>query len=197
MVSDPARADCPFCGRIDANDVEIVWEDVVAFTPLNPVTPGHLLVVPDQHVEDARTDPLITAEVMRRAAEVARDAGECNIITSAGAAATQTVQHLHVHVVPRREGDGLLLPWTHPAEAVQTLTDAGPLESFYAIRRTDGELMGEYGWLQADDPDDWSGADVEIFDGVDPIEFEIVRMIVVPVAKRTLPESTTSEEGGR
>lgn len=35
-----------------------------------------------------------------------------NIITSRGSAATQTVYHLHLHVVPRREGDGLGLPWT-------------------------------------------------------------------------------------
>lgn len=35
-----------------------------------------------------------------------------NLITSAGAAATQTVAHLHVHYVPRRTGDGLGLPWT-------------------------------------------------------------------------------------
>ena len=36
-----------------------------------------------------------------------------NLITSIGAAATQTVFHLHVHVVPRHEGDGLLLPWSN------------------------------------------------------------------------------------
>jgi histidine triad (HIT) family protein len=37
---------------------------------------------------------------------------DCNIITSVGSAATQTVRHLHVHVVPRRRGDGLQLPWS-------------------------------------------------------------------------------------
>lgn len=35
------------------------------------------------------------------------------IITSIGANATQTVRHTHLHVVPRRPGDGLALPWTH------------------------------------------------------------------------------------
>jgi hypothetical protein len=35
-----------------------------------------------------------------------------NLITSVGAAATQTVRHLHIHLIPRREGDALALPWT-------------------------------------------------------------------------------------
>jgi histidine triad (HIT) family protein len=37
-----------------------------------------------------------------------------NIITSAGRDATQTVDHLHLHLVPRRPGDGLALPWAAP-----------------------------------------------------------------------------------
>jgi diadenosine tetraphosphate (Ap4A) HIT family hydrolase len=41
----------------------------------------------------------------------------CNFITSAGAAATQSVPHLHVHVIPRRDGDGLALPWTGQQES--------------------------------------------------------------------------------
>jgi histidine triad (HIT) family protein len=51
----------------------------------------------------------VTAAVMRRAAELATP--PCNIITSAGTEATQTVFHLHVHIVPREAGDGLELPW--------------------------------------------------------------------------------------
>jgi histidine triad (HIT) family protein len=47
---------------------------------------------------------------MSAAAELATP--PCNIITSAGSDATQTVFHLHLHVVPRRAGDGLALPWT-------------------------------------------------------------------------------------
>jgi histidine triad (HIT) family protein len=76
------------------------------------VAPGHLLVVPRVHVADATTDPEVTAEVFAAAAELARDLRPCNLITSCGEAATQSVFHLHVHLVPRREGDGLALPWT-------------------------------------------------------------------------------------
>lgn len=49
---------------------------------------------------------------MRRAAELMRGTSRhLNLITSRGAAATQSVFHLHLHLVPRTEGDGLALPW--------------------------------------------------------------------------------------
>lgn len=104
---------CVFCGIIAGVAPAVVvreWPDAVAIVPLDPVTPGHLLVVPRVHVVDATVDPEVTGVAMRRAAELA--APPCNLITSAGAAATQTVWHLHIHVVPRRVGDGLPLPWT-------------------------------------------------------------------------------------
>lgn len=106
-------ADCVFC-RIAAGTaaatVVAEWPDAIAIVPLGPVTPGHLLVIPRCHVADATTEPVVTASVMQRALEVAP--WPFNLITSAGADATQTVFHLHVHVVPRRPGDGLTLPWT-------------------------------------------------------------------------------------
>lgn len=105
--------DCIFCkiARGDA-PAQIVkeWDEFLAFVPLNPVTPGHVLVIPKTHRDDFKQDPNMTAEVMRRAAMLAE--GSCNLITSAGKEATQTVFHLHVHIVPRRDGDGLHLPWT-------------------------------------------------------------------------------------
>jgi histidine triad (HIT) family protein len=111
---------CVFCeivtGRSPAN-VVYAWLDAVAFRPLNPVTQGHVLVVPRVHVEDAFTDSVITGTTYIRAAEYAAGKGACNLITSVGKNATQTVFHLHVHVVPRRAGDGLPLPWT-PQQAV-------------------------------------------------------------------------------
>lgn len=110
-MSDTTR--CTFCeivaGRAPATVLRET-RDTLVIVPLNPVTDGHVLVIPKWHVVDALEDPRITAEVMHTAAEVATR--PCNIITSAGAVATQTVFHLHVHVVPRRENDGLALPWT-------------------------------------------------------------------------------------
>jgi histidine triad (HIT) family protein len=108
--------DCAFCERIAAGEYDYDDEHLVAFQPLNPVTPGHFLVVPRRHVASALEPlaPIVLGGAMRLAAILARqmDLTACNFISSAGAAATQTVPHLHVHVVPRRKGDGLALPWT-------------------------------------------------------------------------------------
>lgn len=107
------RAHCPFCDKANLVDWRTQDPTTYRLTPLNPVTPGHLLVVPFDHVPDALANPRVTGEVFRSAAELAaRLGGDWNLITSVGAAATQTVKHLHVHLVPRREGDGLSLPWT-------------------------------------------------------------------------------------
>ena len=105
---------CPFCDRIAAGEYDAGDGYSVTFEPLNPVTPGHRLFVTRAHIADALVRPAITGHVTEYAARWAagHDLGPCNLITSAGTAATQTVFHLHVHVVPRREGDGLALPWT-------------------------------------------------------------------------------------
>lgn len=111
---------CVFCeivaGRAPASIVQ-EWPDAIAIVPLNPVVDGHVLVLPRAHVQDAADDPAVTATAMHRAAQLMVDVGDANIITSKGAAATQTVFHLHVHVVPRRHGDDLPLPWTPQQEA--------------------------------------------------------------------------------
>jgi histidine triad (HIT) family protein len=106
----PAADDCAFCGRIDRHEYDYGNEYAVVFEPLNPVTPGHLLVVSRSHIIDALYWPHVTGHVMAYAALIARR--PCNLITSCGAEATQTIKHLHIHIVPRREGDGLLLPWS-------------------------------------------------------------------------------------
>lgn len=104
---------CVFC-EIAADRAPAVfvrqWAEAVAIVPLNPVVPGHTLVIPRAHIRDASESPHIAGRTMMRAAELARP--PFNIITSGGAEATQTVWHLHLHVVPRRAGDGLALPWT-------------------------------------------------------------------------------------
>lgn len=107
-----AAPGCVFCVRIANGDYTAADEHTVAFEPLNPVTPGHLLVVPRSHVPDWRTDPQVTARTAAFAALLGADLPAANLVTSAGAAATQTVWHLHLHIVPRRPGDGLTLPWT-------------------------------------------------------------------------------------
>lgn len=107
--------DCQFCEIVSeraAADGLIDYGDVVSFIPLGPVTPGHRLFVPRQHVRDAGQDPAVTGRVMAVAARWLPGWDAANLITSMGVAATQTVFHLHVHLVPRRVDDGLALPWT-------------------------------------------------------------------------------------
>lgn len=119
MSAMPAEA-CPFCAIfadlsvartriVQANRHDMIIE------PLHPVTPGHLLVIPRHHVPDFAANPAVFESVAWTAAEYVRnppDADAWNLITSMGDAATQTVGHLHIHLVPRRPGDGLKLPWS-------------------------------------------------------------------------------------
>lgn len=107
-------ADCPFCTRIEYGEFDAGDAFAVTFPPLKPVCPGHRLFVPKTHVADALENPLVTAMAMRYAAEwAAREGiGACNLITSRGPEAGQSVYHLHVHLVPRLRHDGLPLPWT-------------------------------------------------------------------------------------
>jgi len=107
---------CVFCqiiaGKAPATVIE-QWPDAIAIVPIGPVTPGHTLMIPRAHVADFAEDPVVTAATMARAAELdgRAPAGAANLITSRGRAATQSVFHLHVHIVPRRANDGLALPW--------------------------------------------------------------------------------------
>jgi histidine triad (HIT) family protein len=118
--SGPTRSGCTFCDIVyfDA-PAQVVrrWSDAIAIVPLHPVVDGHLLVLPRLHVPHALADPAVTAMTTRRAAELARTEGTTalNLITSVGSSATQTVAHLHIHIVPRAADDGLALPWGPPA----------------------------------------------------------------------------------
>lgn len=111
-------APCVFCEIIAGRaPVEWIlqpdtWNDAVAFVPLNPVAEGHCLVVPKRHVKDFAADPDTFADTARRAAELMRWTDRpMNVITSRGEEATQSVFHLHLHLVPRKQDDGLALPW--------------------------------------------------------------------------------------
>jgi histidine triad (HIT) family protein len=111
-------SDCVFCGRVGRGEYDAGDAFAVTFRPLNPVGPGHRLFIPRIHVADALDDPLVTAMTARFAAEwAAREGvGACNLITSRGPEATQSVYHLHWHLLPRLKNDGLHLPWTGQSE---------------------------------------------------------------------------------
>ncbi|MCG5215856.1 HIT domain-containing protein [Streptosporangium soli] len=118
-----ARAGCVFCAIVAGQAPSTMireWPEVIAIAPRSGgVTPGHVLVIPREHVADVGTDPAVSALTMAAAAQLAGELPAANVITSKGSAATQTVYHLHLHVVPRVAGDDLPLPWTpqHAARA--------------------------------------------------------------------------------
>lgn len=108
--------DCIFCrileGEIPA-DVVYEDEDVVAFLDANPLTEGHTLVVPREHVERVGGIPVDLAgryfepvPKIVEAVQEAVDADGATIAWNDGSAAGQEVPHAHLHIVPRRAGDG-------------------------------------------------------------------------------------------
>ncbi len=117
-MSDP---DCIFC-KIVAGELPatIVDEDerTIAFMDINPATRGHVLVIPRTHTQDllsASAEDLqaIAGASQRLAARIKERLGAegVNLVNSCGAAAWQTVFHLHMHVIPRYRDDPLRLPW--------------------------------------------------------------------------------------
>src|SRR5205809_232530 len=110
-------SDCIFC-RIVAGKAEATFvyrDDVVsAFMDIQPVTPGHLLVIPNRHgAYLADIDEDTAAHVMRighRMVAAVRASGlPCegvNLFVADGVAAMQDVFHVHLHVIPRFSGDG-------------------------------------------------------------------------------------------
>lgn len=110
---------CVFCDYAGPNTV--LWETAAVYVvePLRQVTPGHLLVIPRAHAEDFADDPSVTAAAFRGAAEYAQAHGlaDANLITSRGEAASQTVKHVHIHILPRTWDDAVRLPWNNPHES--------------------------------------------------------------------------------
>ncbi len=109
-----------------------VYEDaqVLAFLDVNPLAPGHTLVIPkeavatlDQLSDDSaaaigRVLPRIARAILR-----ATGAGAFNVLQNNGADAHQAVFHVHFHIIPKLDGRGLGIHWpTRPIGA-----DAGEL----------------------------------------------------------------------
>ena len=102
---------CPFC---QPNPEIIFYEDelVMGLWDQFPISPGHALIIPKRHVEtwfdasseeqQALTQALTHAQAI---IEVQHQPDGYNIGINSGKAAGQTILHLHVHLIPRYEGD--------------------------------------------------------------------------------------------
>ncbi len=107
---------CIFC-KIVKKEIpsELVEEskNFVAFLDVNPKTSGHTLIIPKQHFTNLMDMP---AELGNEMLEMAKDIAErriaggaegINLIMNNNPAAGQVVMHAHLHLLPRKKGDGL------------------------------------------------------------------------------------------
>ncbi|MCH7720480.1 MAG: HIT family protein [Planctomycetes bacterium] len=124
------KADCVFCkiagGELDARRV-LETTTCVAFLDAAPLAPGHTLVIPKAHFEGLHDMP---EDVVREVAVATRRVGRAireavgaagyNVLQNNGTVAGQVVMHVHYHIIPRIEGDGLGYRWTPiPGEATR------------------------------------------------------------------------------
>jgi histidine triad (HIT) family protein len=106
---------CLFCGIVNGEvDASVVFDDdiSIAFLDHRPLFPGHCLLAPKNHFETLSDLPLDlvgpffrNVQLLARAVEVALEAE--GSFVAMNNRVSQSVPHLHVHIVPRRKKDGL------------------------------------------------------------------------------------------
>jgi histidine triad (HIT) family protein len=108
-------ADCVFCGIVSggvAAEVVLDRDDYVGFLDARPLFKGHVLLVPREHVETLPDLPAVLRDGFLAAAQdlalAVKDAlGAQGSFLAMNNTVSQSVPHLHLHVVPRTKGDGL------------------------------------------------------------------------------------------
>jgi histidine triad (HIT) family protein len=113
--------DCIFCKIASGQIPSIkIYEDevVVAFLDIGPVSDGHTLVMPRQHVEQVHNSPpQLLEQIWSRLPKIAGaiiaaiGADGYNVLCNNGRAAGQVVDHLHFHIIPRNSGDRVFTQW--------------------------------------------------------------------------------------
>jgi len=108
---------CVFCAVVDGAEHLAVYRDeqVVAFLDRAPVFPGHTLIVPARHyptIEDMPENEIAPLFLLARRLSIAFHTaiGADGSFIAVNTRISQSVPHVHVHVVPRRKGDGLFSP---------------------------------------------------------------------------------------
>ena len=109
--------DCIFCKIIKGEIPSYkVYEDdfVYAFLDANPLVEGHTLVIPKKHQKDIfEVDDfskiMSAVKIITQKMRSNLNCQGINVFNSNGAIAGQTVFHFHIHLIPRKEGDGLNL----------------------------------------------------------------------------------------
>ncbi|MDR3577761.1 MAG: HIT family protein [Anaerolineaceae bacterium] len=115
LYDEHYSAACPFCKIIHAEQAALIVfedQDTLAFLDQRPLFPGHTLLVPCWHIQtmvdlpDPLVEPLFkNARLLAKAVETALQAeGTFMAINNK---VSQSVPHLHIHIVPRHKSDGL------------------------------------------------------------------------------------------
>lgn len=118
MSSDP---NCIFC-KIIAGQIPCykVFEDdtVLAFLDIQPLVPGHTLVIPKAHHASVMAiPPEVLGAINQRMPSLSRavlratNSPACHVLVNNGPEAMQSVHHLHYHIIPRKSGDSFRIPW--------------------------------------------------------------------------------------
>ena len=118
MAQDP---NCIFCkivaGQIPSAKV-LETDSAIAFLDINPVAPGHVLLVPKEHSTTlVHTAPAVLAAIagelprLARAVLTATGAPGLNLLQNNGREAGQVVNHIHFHLIPRKPGDPFRVHW--------------------------------------------------------------------------------------
>ena len=108
-------SDCVFCSIIAgeiAGEIVLETDDLIAFLDTRPVFKGHTLLVPREHVETLPDLPAgqrdgFLAAAQQLATAVKDGLGAQGSFVAINNTVSQSVPHLHLHVVPRTKGDGL------------------------------------------------------------------------------------------
>jgi len=109
----PAVQSCPFCGEIALHWATAMLGSVLALPDKYPVTPGHVLVIPLRHTSDyfamTKEERSAANEMIFRLRNQILESDQTvmgfNIGMNCGETAGQTIQHAHIHLIPRRWGD--------------------------------------------------------------------------------------------
>lgn len=104
---------CPLCEEVETGGGIVVDADTaVSLLDKHPVSPGHCLILPRRHIDSvwelSREDVMALYEVMAETQHIVRSRFEpdgYNIGVNAGKAAGQSIDHLHIHLIPRYFGD--------------------------------------------------------------------------------------------
>lgn len=142
------RSECIFCAIARGDtDAAVVWSDpeYVAFLDARPVFKGHTLLVPRLHVETLPELPGelaagLVAGTQRLAAAMVEGLGAQGSFVAMNNTVSQSVPHLHCHVVPRTKGDGLrgfFWPRTKYADAADRDAWADRLRAVLTAREPD------------------------------------------------------------